>query len=85
MARRGRPSKTDDDDKTDQHIIMQLRKVAILGAGKQVEFRNGDVASITPALAVKILRIYNDMPRPTDKAVFQDEISFSLENFLQYG
>lgn len=83
--RRGRPSKHDDDDKTDQHIIMQLRKVIILNGDKQVEFRNGDTAYLDPSVAMRIIRTYDALPRPAAKAEFQDFISYSLEQFAQYA
>ena len=83
--RRGRPSKRDDDDKTDQHIIMQLRKVVLLNGQKEVEFRNGDKSLVNPATATKIMVQYNNMQRPLEKAEFQEFISYSLTQFLQYS
>lgn len=84
--RRGRPSKNPStDEATDQHIIMQLRKVAILNGQKKVEFRNGDTSYVHPDVAVKLIAQYNAMDRPSAKAEFQDFISFSLEQFSQYA
>lgn len=82
--RRGRPSKNpQNEDATDQHIIMQLRKAALLNGQKKVEFRNGDTAYISPETAVKVIAYYNNLPRPSDKAEFQDYISYSFEWFSQ--
>lgn len=81
--RRGRPSKNSDDDKTDQHIIMQLRKVALLNGQKMVEFRNGDTAFISPEVAVRVIAQYNAFERPAEKSDFQDYISYSIEQFSQ--
>jgi hypothetical protein len=83
--RRGRPSKNNDDDKTDQHIIMQLRKAVLLNGQKQVEFRNGDTSFVSPEIAMKIISQYSNLDRPAQKETFQDYISYSLEQFSHYA
>ena len=83
--RRGRPSKNNDGDQTDQHIIMQLRKAALLNGQKRVEFRNGDTAYVAPETASLVIAKYNNMARPNEKFEFQKFISFSLEHFLQHA
>lgn len=82
--RRGRPSKDPNQDLTDQHIIMQLRKVVNLGGQKDVEFRNGDKVRVDPAGAQRIMSMYNNMSKPADKEEFQDYISYSFVQFSHY-
>ncbi len=81
MARRGRPSSNPDDDKTDIHIIMQLRKCVILGE-KIVDFRNGDQHLVTGDQAEIVLSYYNAIYYPNEKFEYQAEISSAADVFI---
>jgi len=83
--RRGRPSKNNEGDQTDQHIVMQLRKAVLLNGQKRVDFRNGDTAYIEPEIASLMIAKYNSLARPAEKFEFQEFISLSLEQFLQHA
>ena len=64
---------TDDDRKAaDKNIIVQLRRVADLPKGGQIEFKNGKKVNLKQNLAKAVLQKYAQLKRADDKLKFQN-------------
>lgn len=64
---------TDDDRKAaDKNIIVQLRRVADLPKGGQVEFKNGKKLNLKQNLAKAVLTKYNSIKRNDQKLKFSN-------------
>jgi hypothetical protein len=64
---------TDDDRKAaDKNIIVQLRRVADLPKGGQIEFKNGKKVNLKQNLAMAVLKKYEQLKRADDKLKFQN-------------
>ncbi len=79
MGKRGKDSAdidikaTDDDRKAaDKNIIVQLRRVADLPKGGQVEFKNGKKLNLKQNLAKAVLMKYAQLKKADDKLKFQN-------------
>ena len=79
MGKRGKDSAdidikaTDDDRKAaDKNIIVQLRRVADLPKGGQIEFKNGKKVNLKQNLAMAVLKKYEQLKRADDKLKFQN-------------
>ena len=72
---------TDDDRKAaDKNIIVQLRRVADLPKGGQIEFKNGKKVNLKQHLAKAVLQKYAQIKRNDQKLKFANLASNSPQD-----
>ena len=85
MGKRGKDSADIDTDATDddrkaasKNVLMQIRKLSDLPKGGEIEFENGKKGKISQDDASKVVKMFNTLKKPQDKAKFQKVISKDL-------
>ena len=85
MGKRGKDSADIDTDATDddrkaasKNVLMQIRKLSDLPKGGEIEFENGKKGKISQDDAGKVVKLFNTLKKPQDKAKFQKVISKDL-------
>jgi nicotinic acid mononucleotide adenylyltransferase len=73
----------DDDREADKNIIVQLRKAVDLKGDHPIVFDDGRKVKVKAGDAAKVLQAFNKIPKPIDKAKFQQHISKSHSNMKQ--
>jgi len=86
MGKRGKDSADIDTDATDddrkaasKNVLMQIRKLSDLPKGGEIEFENGKKGKISQDDASKVVKMFNTLKKPQDKAKFQKVISKDLK------
>lgn len=86
MGKRGKDSADIDTDATDddrkaasKNVLMQIRKLSDLPKGGEIEFEGGKKGKISQDDAGKIVKMFNTLKKPQDKAKFQKVISKDLK------
>ena len=86
MGKRGKDSADIDTDATDddrkaasKNVLMQIRKLSDLPKGGEIEFENGKKGKISQDDAGKVVKLFNTLKKPQDKAKFQKVISKDLK------
>ena len=71
---------SDDDRKAaSKNVLMQIRKLADLPKGGEIEFESGKKAKISQDDAKKVAKLFNTLKKPQDKVKFQKVISKDLK------
>ena len=71
---------SDDDRKAaSKNVLMQIRKASDLPKGGDIEFERGKKGKISQDDAKMIVKMFNTLKKPTDKAKFQKVISKDLK------
>jgi hypothetical protein len=85
MGKRGKDSADIDTDATDddrkaasKNVLMQIRKLSDLPKGGEIEFEGGKKGKISQDDATKVVKMFNTLKKPQDKAKFQKVISKDL-------
>lgn len=85
MGKRGKDSADIDTDATDddrkaasKNVLMQVRKLSDLPKGGEIEFEGGKKGKISQDDASKVVKMFNTLKKPQDKAKFQKVISKDL-------
>ena len=86
MGKRGKDSADIDTDATDddrkaasKNVLMQIRKLSDLPKGGEIEFEGGKKGKISQDDASKVVKMFNTLKKPQDKAKFQKVISKDLK------
>jgi len=86
MGKRGKDSADIDMDATDddrkaasKNVLMQIRKLSDLPKGGEIEFEGGKKGKISQDDADKVVKMFNTLKKPQDKAKFQKVISKDLK------
>ena len=86
MGKRGKDSADIDTDATDddrkaasKNVLMQIRKLSDLPKGGEIEFEGGKKGKISQDDATKVVKMFNTLKKPQDKAKFQKVISKDLK------
>lgn len=86
MGKRGKDSADIDMDATDddrkaasKNVLMQIRKASDLPKGGDIEFEGGKKGKISQDDASKVVKMFNTLKKPQDKAKFQKVISKDLK------
>ena len=86
MGKRGKDSADIDMDATDddrkaasKNVLMQIRKLSDLPKGGEIEFEGGKKGKISQDDATKVVKMFNTLKKPQDKAKFQKVISKDLK------
>lgn len=86
MGKRGKDSADIDTDATDddrkaasKNVLMQIRKLSDLPKGGEIEFEGGKKGKISQDDADKVVKMFNTLKKPQDKAKFQKVISKDLK------
>ena len=75
------PTASADDRKAaDKNPIIQLRRIADLPKGGEMEFKDGKKSKVSQADAKKALKGFMMMKKGNDKAKFQDNVGRSLKD-----
>ena len=75
------PTASADDRKAaDKNPIIQLRRIADLPKGGEMEFKDGKKTKVSQADAKKALKGFMMMKKGNDKAKFQDNVGRSLKD-----
>lgn len=88
MGKRGKDSAdeddfvaSDDDRKAaSKNVLMQIRKLADLPKGGEIEFEGGKKGKISQDDAKKVTKLFTMLKKPQDKAKFQKVISKDLKS-----
>lgn len=71
----------ENEPEADKHILMQMRKAAIMGGHKEVTFKNGEKVKIHPHHASTFVTKYMNA-KPNEKEHMQNHGASSHANFL---